>query len=182
MKALPPAFSFFKSSIIGKFFWRLTSAMHEHRTLEAHHLNAVLIYATRENRHDALHGPAFRLALMEHGALRVQRVARKYRMRRFHLVPAEIDNDLCAHRADAHSGQERKSEGRVDEQLLPLSLGGIRRVEMNLLRVHSQQSEPDIIDGWCVRGGARIRHQVRNPPSKATKSRVSGVLRPPYMS
>src|SRR5271168_3296880 len=64
-----------KSSVVGGVFWRVAAAMHEHGALEAHHHGAVLVEPARRHRDDPLGRSAFRLALGEHGALGIERVA-----------------------------------------------------------------------------------------------------------
>jgi hypothetical protein len=119
--------------------------MDEHRALEAHHLDAVLVDAARQDSDNPLRRAALRLALMEDGALGIERVAGEDRMGRFHLVLAEIGDDLGADCTHAHAREQRQREGRVDKRLLPLRLGSIGRVEMDRLDVQRQQREPGIV-------------------------------------
>jgi hypothetical protein len=95
---------------------------------------------------------------VEQGALGIERVAGKDRVGRLHLVPAEIGDDLGADRANAHSGQKREGEGRVDQHLLPLGLGGVGRVEMHLLDIEGQQGEVGVVDVEHGATGAMLEH------------------------
>ncbi len=53
----------------------MTTAIHEHGALEAHHPNAVLVDATGQYGDDPLRGTALGLALVEHRALGIERIA-----------------------------------------------------------------------------------------------------------
>src|SRR5271168_4338693 len=132
--------------------------MDEHVALEAHHLHAVLVDAPGQDRDDPLGRPALGLALGKHRALGVERVAGEDGMGRLHLVPAKIGDDLGADRAHAHAGQKREGEGRVDQHLLPLRLGGVGRVEMDLLDIEGQQGEVGVVDVEHGAAGAMLEH------------------------
>src|SRR5271155_2600016 len=136
----------------------MAAAMDEHGALEAHHLDAVLVDAPGPDRDDPLGRPALGLALGKNGALGVERVAGEDGVGRLHLVPAEIGDDLGADRAHAHAGQKREGEGRVDQHLLPLRLGGVGRVEMDLLDIEGQQGEVGVVDVEHGAAGAMLEH------------------------
>src|SRR6516164_6510342 len=131
-------------SVTGGRF-RGAALVNEHRALERHHYRAVLVETAGLDRDDALAGPAVRLALREDFALGIERVAGENGRGRLDLVPAEIGDDFGADRSHAHAGQQRESEGAVDERLFPFGLGRILGVEMDLLNIHRQQCEPRIV-------------------------------------
>src|ERR1700679_1115935 len=136
----------FERSVIGGFFRRMAAAMDEHGAFETHHLGAVLVDASRLDCDDPLGWSALGLALVQYGALGIERVASEHRMARLYLVPTEVGDDLGAHRAHAHAGEQREREGRVDQHLLPLGLGGVRRIKMDLLDVERQQGDVSVVD------------------------------------
>src|SRR5271168_2270742 len=132
--------------------------MDEHVALEAHHLGAVLVDAPGQDRDDPLGRPALGLALGKNCALGVKRVAGEDGVGRLDLVPAKIGDDLGADRAHAHAGQKREGEGRVDQHLLPLRLGGVGRVEMDLLDIEGQQGEVGVVDVEHGAAGTMLEH------------------------
>src|ERR1700722_3660858 len=147
-----------KRSVIGGFFWRMAAAMDEHGAFETHHLGVVLVNTPRPDCDDPLGWSALGLTLMQHRALGIERVAGEHRMAGLHLVPAEVGDDLGADRAHAHAGEQRKREGRVDQHLLPLGFGGVRRIKMDLLDVEGQQREVSVVDVEDGAAGAMLEH------------------------
>ena len=61
------------------------------------------------------------------------------------LVPTEVGDNLGAHRADAHAGEQSKRECAVHQQLLPFRLRRVGGIEMDLLHIQGEQRHPDII-------------------------------------
>src|SRR5580692_2526918 len=118
----------FKRSVIGGFFRRMAAAMDEHGAFETHHLDVVLVDTPRLDGDDPLGWSTLGLALVQHGALGIERVAGEHRMARLYLVPTEVGDDFGADRAHAHAGEQRKREGRVDQHFLPLGFGGVGRI------------------------------------------------------
>ena len=106
---------------------------------------AVLVHAGRLHSHDADVRARFRLARLEHLALRADRVAFEQRMRQAHFVPAEIGDGV--HRQVGHrlAGDQREREARVHERLFELGLARVLRVEVNRVGVHRQAREPDVV-------------------------------------
>src|SRR5271163_1435859 len=151
----------FKRSVIGGYFRRMAAAMDEHGAFETHHLGVVLVNTPRPDCDDPLGWSALGLTLMQHGALGIERVASEHRMARLHFVPAEVGDDLGAHRAHAHAGEQREREGRVDQHLLPLGLGGVRRIKMDLLDVEGQQGEVSVVYVENGATGAVLEHITR---------------------
>src|ERR1700739_3100634 len=139
----PPLFN---RSVIGGFFRRMAAAMDEHGAFETHHFGVVLVNTPRADCDDPLGWSALGLALVQHGALGIERVAGEHRMARLPLVPAAVGDVLGADRAHAHAGEQLKREGRVDQHLLPLGFGGVRRIKMDLLDVEGQQGEVSVVD------------------------------------
>ena len=122
----------------------VSSKRHHHRPLELDHDDVVLVQAARAHGDDSLAGPGVRLALLEHLRLGADRVAREDGRRQRHVAPAEVHRLLrdVDHR---EAGDEREREGRVDERAAPFGRRGIRRVEVDRVRVQRQQREPDVV-------------------------------------
>ena len=70
--------------------------------LERHHYFVILINPLGLHPDNALCRPAGRLVPGRHLGLRLQRVAREYRVRGLDLIPAKVRHHLCAHGAYAH--------------------------------------------------------------------------------
>src|ERR1700723_1060740 len=125
---------------------RVASFVNKHGALETHYFYPILINAPSGDGHDTWRGPALAVAFGQDGGFRVERVPCEDWMGRFHLVPAEVGNDLRANSANAHAREERKCQGRIDQRFLPLGFGRIGSVEMELLNVQCQEREPGVID------------------------------------
>ena len=96
--------------------------------------------------HDADVLPRLRLALLQHLAARVDRLAFEERVRQPHLVPSEVGHHVDREIDDRLSRHERQREGRVDQRLAELGLRGVGAVEVDRVRVLRQQREPAVVD------------------------------------
>ena len=94
---------------------------------------------------DAGIGARFRLALAQHLALGIERVAGKHRMRELDVGPAEIGDRLLADVADAHADHQRHRERRGDDAAAELGVARVLLVEVQRVRVHGQQREPGVV-------------------------------------
>src|SRR5919108_479081 len=121
-------------------------ALVEHeRAPELDHDLAALVHAAAAHRDDADAGVRAGLPLVGDLALGPERIAREDRVRELDVGPGEVGRGVLTRVRDGHAGHEREGERRVHQwaaEPRPLREGD---VEMDLVRVHRQAREPDVV-------------------------------------
>src|SRR5918999_3781225 len=105
----------------------------------------MLIQSPRFHLDDANVGPGFRLALAQNKAFDMQCVTHEHRMVKPYPIPPEVRHRVLAHVANAHPQDQRKSEPGIYQRFSEFGSCRIVIVEMQLIRVHRQEREPDIV-------------------------------------
>src|SRR5579862_2252366 len=109
---------------------------------ELDHDLAPLVDAPCPHADDPDARPRLRRALVEHLALRPQRVAFVDRVGQADVAPREVRGRVLAGVGDAHAGDQRERQRAVDERTAEARAGREHLVEVDLVRVERQQREP----------------------------------------